>query len=500
MVVGSQDLAAMFQRALDYVVANLTVERLLIRAGLDPSNVTYEAIFNRLLELVLAGITFPNMLALIGGIFLILSFVARTMVPIRVLCIISVVFLLAASVFAGSVQHFLIYFLALPVNFVRLVQIRNLVKKARTSEQGSLSLDWLRPYMNPRKYDKGEVLFRKGDSATEMFLTVTGKFLVTEIGVEIPAGRILGELGFLSPDNHRTQSVECVEAGEVLTISYDKLREIYLQSPEFGYYFLRLTSDRLIQNHARLERQVEDSKAALAAATAAADAKRQDFDQVVAGASRKKISEAVLLTFRRVRASGVGANRRPDAGAGHRQAASSENVVVLMPRQNTGAGAADSSPPTTPWTEADASRRIRALAIVERHATFSAIGGFIPLPAASAATVAVVVVRMVRALNGLYGVPVERNRGFGFAVGLFGGVMPVRLAALASSVVVYLVPGFNLVGLAVSSVSGSAYVRTVGRMLVDHLEAEAALERKRLALKRVRRWPRLWPLRSARTS
>ena len=43
------------------------------------------------------------------------------------------------------------------------------------------------------------MLFRKGDPATEMFLTVAGKFLVTEIGIEIPAGHILGELGFVSP-------------------------------------------------------------------------------------------------------------------------------------------------------------------------------------------------------------------------------------------------------------------------------------------------------------
>ena len=39
----------------------------------------------------------------------------------------------------------------------------------------------------------------------------------------------------------------------MLTISYDKLLEVYFQKPEFGYYFLRLSSDRLMQNFARLE-------------------------------------------------------------------------------------------------------------------------------------------------------------------------------------------------------------------------------------------------------
>jgi len=86
-------------------------------------------------------------------------------------------------------------------------------------------------------YRKGDVLFRKGELASELFFTVTGKLLVTELGIEITAGRLVGELGFLSPDNRRTQTVECTQDGEVLTMTYDRLLEIYFQNPEFGYYF-----------------------------------------------------------------------------------------------------------------------------------------------------------------------------------------------------------------------------------------------------------------------
>jgi CRP-like cAMP-binding protein len=42
-----------------------------------------------------------------------------------------------------------------------------------------------------------------------------------------------------------------------LTITYEKLMELYFQNPEFGYYFLRLTTERLMQNIARLEGTVE---------------------------------------------------------------------------------------------------------------------------------------------------------------------------------------------------------------------------------------------------
>jgi hypothetical protein len=49
----------------------------------------------------------------------------------------------------------------------------------------------------------------------------------------------------LSPSNMRTQTLECVEAGLILSVSYSKVEELYVQNPAFGFYFLRLASARL---------------------------------------------------------------------------------------------------------------------------------------------------------------------------------------------------------------------------------------------------------------
>jgi CRP-like cAMP-binding protein len=127
-------------------------------------------------------------------------------------------------------------------------------------------MEWLKPFMTERKYRKGDVVVKKDDAADEMFLTVTGKFLVKEIKVELPPGRLMGELGFLSPDNRRTATVECLEDGHVLTITYEKLLEIYFQNPQFGYYFLVLTSQRLLENNARLQAVIDQNKVAQRAA------------------------------------------------------------------------------------------------------------------------------------------------------------------------------------------------------------------------------------------
>jgi Cyclic nucleotide-binding domain len=273
MGVVALDPVALIDRALEHATKNLTVDKILVLLGFDPSNLTYDTIVERLLQIAFDNLTFSNILAMVGGIFLLSTFVVRTIVLMRVLCIFSIIFFLGSAALAYSIPKFLLYLLALPINIVRLIQIRNVVKRARIAARGTVSIDWLRPYMTPRPYKKGDVLFHKADAGTEMFLTESGKFLVSEIGVEIPPGRMLGELGFISPTNQRTQSVECIEDGQVLYITYEKLTEIYFENAEFGYFFLRLVSDRLLQNLSRLEVVIEQDNAKLQALAAAKPAR-----------------------------------------------------------------------------------------------------------------------------------------------------------------------------------------------------------------------------------
>jgi ABC-type multidrug transport system fused ATPase/permease subunit len=264
----SADMSTTLNRILDTAADNLRVAKILLQLGLDPANVTYDAIFNRLLEIFLANITLANMFALIGSIFFVATLLTQTMVPLRVANMFGCIFFAVYGALAGAVTTLFLYLLMVPINAFRLRQMLNLVKMARSATQGDTSMEWLKPFMTERKYRKGDVLFKKNDAANEMFLTVTGKFLVKEINVELPPGRLMGELGFLSPDNKRTATVECIEDGHVLTITYEKLLEIYFQNPQFGYYFLVLTSQRLLENIARLEGIIAQNKITQPAAAA----------------------------------------------------------------------------------------------------------------------------------------------------------------------------------------------------------------------------------------
>jgi len=269
------DFSTILDRVLNTAADNLRIAKILVQMGLDPNNITYDALFNRLLEIVLANITLANMLALVGAIFFVATLLMQTMVPLRVANMAGCTFFATSGALSGNVATFLLYLLLLPINAVRLRQLLKLVKKARDATQGDMSMEWLKPFMTERRYRRGDRLYRKGDKAAEMSLTVTGKFLVKEIGVELPPGSIMGELGFLTPNNQRTMTIECIEDGQVLTLTYERLLEIYFQDPQFGYYFLVLTSGRLLDNNQRLQQNIsrlevtlEQEKAARQAAAA----------------------------------------------------------------------------------------------------------------------------------------------------------------------------------------------------------------------------------------
>ena len=173
--------------------------------------------------------------------------------------------------------------------------------------------------------------------------------------------------------------------------------------------------------------------------------------------NKKRLPRAVLRTAEEMREAGANA-----------AATASDNVIAMMPNPETAAVHA-----TDP---AIALRRRKAVAIVERYANGSAIGGAVPIPLVNAAAITALMVRMVKSLSDLYGVPFERNRTRSIVVALMGGALPTGLATIATSTLSYFVPGLNLFGLAVASVTSGAYARSIGHLYIEHFESGAAVD------------------------
>ena len=188
--------------------------------------------------------------------------------------------------------------------------------------------------------------------------------------------------------------------------------------------------------------------------------------------NKKKFPKAVLQTADQMREAGAGDAPMP---------AAIDNVIEMVPK--SGPASAPSQPAASPADPAASLRRRKAVAIVERYANYSAISGAIPIPLANAAAITALLVRMVKSLSELYAVPFERNRIRSIVIALMGGALPTGFATIATSTLTLVMPGLNLIGLAVSSVTSGAYARSIGQLCIEHFENGASLDIRSIVMR-----------------
>lgn len=208
---------------------------------------------------MLANIPWADIVGYIGALFTLGVYCMKRMIPLRIIGLCANATMIAYSLFAAVYPQLILHVVLLPINAIRLREMLVLVKKVKAASQGDLNMNWLKPHMSRRRVKHGEIIFRKNDPSSAMFFTATGRFRLAEIGQEIGPGQLIGELGLIAPENKRTLTFECIEDGELLEISYERVKELYYQNPEFGFYFLELTSKRLFRDIERLGSKTVDA-------------------------------------------------------------------------------------------------------------------------------------------------------------------------------------------------------------------------------------------------
>jgi CRP/FNR family cyclic AMP-dependent transcriptional regulator len=200
----------------------------------------------------------------LAALLVFVTFWMKTMVPLRTLGIGSNVFFICYGFLAPAYPPLVLHLLLLPLNLIRLHEMLQLTRRVeQAAASGSLSMGWLKPFTSTRRAGAGEILFRKGDAADRLYVVVTGSYRLVESGIVLTQGNVVGEFALISPDKTRTQTLECAEAGELLQITYDHIKQLYFQNPTFGFYFLQLTTRRLFENIKRLEEEVIELRSRL---------------------------------------------------------------------------------------------------------------------------------------------------------------------------------------------------------------------------------------------
>jgi CRP/FNR family cyclic AMP-dependent transcriptional regulator len=190
----------------------------------------------------------PLVLGYVASALWLAALFMRAPVQLRQLAIASSVAFIAYGALVRQWPIVVLFAILLPLNVWRLRELHLLTKKVQSALTGDLSMEWLRPFMQPRKYAAGEYIFRKGDPQTDVLCIVAGTVRLPEIEVSVGPGELLGEMAIFSPTMERSLSAVCTTDVESLHMPTDSVLKLYFQNPEFGLYLVRLITRRLLQD------------------------------------------------------------------------------------------------------------------------------------------------------------------------------------------------------------------------------------------------------------
>jgi CRP/FNR family cyclic AMP-dependent transcriptional regulator len=176
------------------------------------------------------------------------AYAMKTMLPLRSFAIganiLFIVYSAALSIYPTLVLHLAL----LPFNLARLIQLLRQTRDVRRAQSAEGLPPGLRSYLKPVPLEPDRYLFRKGDPADRIYVVEAGRIHLEEVGRDIEAGEMFGELAFFSDSRIRTLSARSVGAARVLALSEDEFMALFHQNPAFGFYVVKLMAQRLARH------------------------------------------------------------------------------------------------------------------------------------------------------------------------------------------------------------------------------------------------------------
>lgn len=190
------------------------------------------------------------------------AFVSK-MIPLRRMAVVNNIFGWTSGLLSGSVSTLVKHTINLPLNVSRWRQMKQLIERVKNANDKDLSVDWLKPFMQKRKFRAGEILFARGDEADEAFVLMSGEIMLAERSVAIQPGTLFGEMALFTEHGRRTATAICQTDGELSSITYEGFEQLYFQNPQFGLYLVRLIARRFHNNLSQSEKALHERESEL---------------------------------------------------------------------------------------------------------------------------------------------------------------------------------------------------------------------------------------------
>lgn len=194
----------------------------------------------------------------IASALVFLSFCMKTLIPLRVVAILSNIAFIVYAISAGLTPILMLHSALLPLNILRTYQQISMFRQVRATTHGHAAAEALVPFMTRRHYPQGTLLFSKNDRADDIYYIVEGTITLPEIGKQLTKGTLFGEVGLFTPDRVRTGSARCATDCVLNVIGYEDLTRLCLRDPAFGLYLTKLITGRMVENQEQRQAQASE--------------------------------------------------------------------------------------------------------------------------------------------------------------------------------------------------------------------------------------------------
>ncbi len=196
-----------------------------------------------------------QLLGFLAAFLMFSTFYMKNMIPLRIIGMASNTTFIVYTINAEIWPVFVLHVVLLPMNFFRLIQMLKLIKKVQSASKDDMSFEFMIPHMHKEKFNKDELVFRRGDKADKIYILKSGILTLDELGVVIKPGEIFGEMGVFASEPIRLATLRCGSEVELLSMTDTQIKQLYYQNPQFGFYLIQLLVKRFSQNEGHGEKK-----------------------------------------------------------------------------------------------------------------------------------------------------------------------------------------------------------------------------------------------------
>lgn len=185
-----------------------------------------------------------------------MTFCMRTLLPLRLLAILSNLAFIAYGFGAELVPILVLHLLLLPMNIWRTAQQFRTRRKMREVLLKDPSLDDFFPFMTIEDVPDDTIIFNIGDAADRLYFVVKGEVRIEEFGRSVAKGEIFGEIGCFASDRTRTATARALKSVKLGWIDRETIMRVYRENPDFALFLTRLMVTRLVRSEKTILKEV----------------------------------------------------------------------------------------------------------------------------------------------------------------------------------------------------------------------------------------------------